>query len=313
MIYSVERLSTDIAGAMQILIAPNAFKNSLEADEVALAIKRGAGSSGLEGEFRCFPVGDGGDGTGKLLLDHCQGEILQRKVHDPIGREIVSSFGLMDGGQTAVIEMANASGLRLLTANELNPLRASSYGTGELILHALDNGASQIILCIGGSATVDGGVGILSALGFQFLNKKGQPLNNIPETLTELDFLDLSKIDTRINNCKFIVLCDVDNILLGEHGAAAVFGPQKGASQNDVSLLDASLTKLRDVVFQQTGKDIALLKGGGAAGGIAASLGVLLNAQLVNGIDYFFVTHFDRALENAIRSLRGREALTCKR
>jgi len=291
---------------MQILIAPNAFKNSLEADEVALAIQEGLEQSNLKCDVNCFPVGDGGDGTGKLLLNHLGGKMIDCATLDPLGRKITSSFGLIDEGKTAVIEMANASGLRLLRTDELNPLRASTYGTGQLIVAALDKGATKIILCIGGSATVDGGAGILQALGFQFLDVMGRALADLPESLTQLHVIDLSRVDMRIHDCEIVVLCDVENVLLGTLGAAAVFGPQKGADHNTVMRLDASLAKLRDVILRQNGKDIASLKRGGAAGGIAAGLAGLLNAELVNGIDFFLsITNFDSALRNADLVITG--------
>lgn len=291
---------------MRILIAPNAFKNSLAAADVADAIKEGLQQSNLECSIRTFPVGDGGDGTAALLIQHCGGEIIDEEVHDPLGRKIPSSFGLIDGGRTAVIEMADASGLRLLQANELDPLHANSFGTGELLIHALNKKVAKIVLCIGGSATVDGAAGILQALGFHFLDKNNEELNQMPETLAQLSSIDFSGIDGRIMNCKIIVLCDVENILLGKQGAAAVFGPQKGATPADVKKLEVSLTKLRDVILQQTGKDMGSMRHGGAAGGVAAGLAALLNAQLVNGIDYFLsITNFDRALEQTDLVITG--------
>jgi len=283
---------------MRILVAPNAFKNSLAAADVAEAINDGLEESKLQCSIDLFPVGDGGDGTAELLLKYCEGNTVSVKAHDPLGRKIESSFGLIDHGQTAVIEMANASGLRLLRPNELDPLRATSLGTGELILDALDRGVKKIIMCIGGSATVDGAVGLLGALGFRFLNNDGNELVNIPGTLVNLESIDVSKVDKRIKQCKIVVLCDVENVLLGKEGAAAVFGPQKGAGADDVKKLEASLAKLSDVVFQQTGKNIATIKSGGAAGGMAAGLAGFLNADLVNGIDYFLsLTKFDEVLE----------------
>ena len=291
---------------MNILIAPNAFKNSLGAAEAAEAIREGLMESKLQCKCYCFPVGDGGDGTAELILHHCNGVTLQAEVNDPLGRKINSSFGLIDDDKTAVIEMSNASGLRLLQANELNPLHANSYGTGELIKHALEKGVSKIILCIGGSATVDGGAGILQALGFRFFNKKGEELKNIPESLVELDRIEFSETDKRIMLCKIVVLCDVENVLLGKEGAAYVFGPQKGADPAAIIKLEAALTKLRDVVFRQSGKDMALIKQGGAAGGTAASLAVLLNAELVNGIEHFLsITGFDDFLEKATIVITG--------
>jgi glycerate 2-kinase len=291
---------------MHILIAPNAFKNSLDAAAVAAAINEGLQQSNLHCTTHCFPVGDGGDGTGELIIQHCDGTIIPAKVMDPLGRKITSLFGLIDNGKTAVIEMADASGLRLLKTTELDPLHATSFGTGELIKHALNKGINKIILCIGGSATTDGGAGILKALGFRFLDKGKKELNNIPESLVDLDSIDVSEIDKRIMHCELIVLCDVENMLLGKEGAAFVFGPQKGASPDDVKKLEASLSKLRDVVLQQTGKDISLIIHGGAAGGVAAGLSALLNSQLVSGIDYFLsLTGFDQALEKADLVITG--------
>ncbi|MEI9912308.1 MAG: glycerate kinase [Bacteroidota bacterium] len=291
---------------MHILIAPNAFKNSLGAAEAAGAISEGLQQSKLSCTTFCFPVGDGGDGTAALIIQHCNGTTVPVTVQDPLGRKISSSFGLMDNGKTAVIEMADASGLRLLQSNELDVLHTNSYGTGELIVHALDKKVNKIILCIGGSATVDGGAGILRALGFRFLNKNGKELNNMPEDLTELDSIDVSGVDKRIMDRELVILCDVENVLLGKKGAAAVFGPQKGASPAEVKKLEASLSKLRDIVLKQTGIDMSAIKHGGAAGGTAAGLAALLHAQLVNGIDHFLsLTGFDTALAKADLIITG--------
>jgi glycerate kinase len=227
-------------------------------------------------------------------------------VHDPLKRKISSSFGLIEDGKTAVIEMASASGLHLLQKNELHPLQASSFGTGELIKAALNKKVSRIFLCVGGSATIDGGAGLLQALGFRFLDKHKKELNNLPESLAELDTIDSSGINERIMHCRLSVLCDVENVLLGKEGAAEIFGPQKGASPADVKKLEASLSKLRDAILQQTGKNISRIKHGGAAGGVAAGLFALLNAELVNGIDQFLLlTGFDKVLEKADLLITG--------
>ena len=285
---------------MHILIAPNAFKNSLPATDAAEAIKKGLLKSVLSCECSCFPVGDGGDGTAELIIKHNNGIIVSAEVHDPLGRKINSSYGLIDGEKTAVIEMANASGLRLLKHDEYDPLHASSFGTGELIRHALNNEVDKIILCIGGSATVDGATGIAKALGVRFLDKIGIELKNLPGQLIELHSIDLSSLDKRILNCQLIILCDVENPLLGDNGAAAVFAPQKGASKDDIKKLEEGLTKLSDVIFKETRKNISSIKHGGAAGGVAAGLYGLLNAELVNGIDKFLsLTHFEEALNSA--------------
>ncbi|HEY2722291.1 MAG TPA: glycerate kinase [Chitinophagaceae bacterium] len=291
---------------MQILIAPNAFKNSLAADKVADAIAEGLQQSNLSAVLHRFPVGDGGDGTAQLLIQHRKGKLISAEAHDALGREIISSFGLIDNGRTAVIEMANASGLRLLQSTELNPLDATSLGTGELMIHALNSGVNKIILCIGGSATVDGGVGILQALGFRFLNNKNEELNHVPGTLAQLNSIDFSAHDKRLDHCKIIVLCDVDNTLLGKQGAANVFGPQKGANPADVKKLESSLMQLSKIVFQQAGKDMSTVQHGGAAGGVAAGLWAFLDAELVNGIDYFLsITGFDEILEKADLVITG--------
>jgi glycerate kinase len=283
---------------MRILVAPNAFKNSLAAADVAEAIRQGLEESKLQCTVDCFPVGDGGDGTAELILKYNNGSTISATVHDPLMRKISSSFGLMEEGKTAVIEMANASGLRLLRSNELDPLHTSSFGTGELIENAFDKGVNKIIMCIGGSATVDGSVGLLQALGFRFLDKDGKELINMPETLVNLEIIDFAGVDKRIKQCKIIVLCDVENVLLGKEGAAAVFGPQKGADPDDVKKLEASMTNLSNIIFKQTGKNISTIKSGGAAGGMAAGLAAFLNTDIVNGIDYFLsLTKFDEALE----------------
>lgn len=285
---------------MHILIAPNAFKNSLDAASAAEAIETGLKQSKLNCSCECFPVGDGGDGTATLLIEKLNGKLITAEVHNPLRKKINAFFGLIDENKTAVIEMADASGLRLLKQEELNPLRATSFGTGELIKHALDGGVKKIILCIGGSATVDGGTGILQALGIRFLNADKNSLQNLPESLIELSAMDTSKPDTRIFNCELIILCDVENTLLGENGAAKIFGPQKGAKKDDIEKLEAALTKFRDISRKQTGKDMATIKHGGAAGGVAAGLSVFLNARLVNGIEYFLnITKFDEALHKA--------------
>ena len=285
---------------MHILIAPNAFKNSLSAAAAADAIKEGLMESRLSCTCECFPVGDGGDGTGELIVQHCKGVSVHAEVHDPIGRKINVSFGLIDDGKTAVIEMADASGLRLLKPGEADPLHASSFGTGELIKHALDKNVNKIILCIGGSATIDGATGILQALGVRFLDKDGNELDNLPVSLIDLEAFDLSALDKRIMNCELVILCDVENFLLGKDGAANVFGPQKGAGLSQVIKLEAALSKFSDIVYRQMNKSMALIKHGGAAGGVAAGLAAFLNATLVNGIEHFLLlTRFEEALNKA--------------
>jgi len=297
------------------LIAPNAFKHSLSAAAAAAAIQEGLATSGLGITSESFPIGDGGDGTIDLIAARLGAERLEVTVRDPLGRPVTTWFGLVHAntaaantaaGETALIEMANASGLRLLESTELDPLHTLSTGTGELVRAALDKGARRIVIGMGGSATVDGGVGILQALGARFLDKHGAPLVGLPVALALLDSIDITQLDTRLAQCGIVVLCDVDNPLLGVSGAAAVYGPQKGATPAAVQQLDACLTRLAEVIAKTTGRDMRKIKYGGTAGGAAAGLYGLLNATLVGGIDYFLnITGFDQSLAKADLVITG--------
>ena len=291
---------------MHVLIAPNAFKHSLNAEEVAAAIRKGLTQSKLDCDCECFHIGDGGDGTAELIIKKRGGELVTAEVLDPLGRRIIASFGLIEDGKTAVIEMADASGVRLLKDSELNPLHATSFGTGEQIKIALDKGARKIRIGMGGSATVDGGSGMLKALGIRFLNADGLELTDLPAGLANLASIDFLQLDERIKDTEVIVLCDVDNLLLGNKGAAAMFGPQKGASESDVQILDEALAKLSEVALSHTGKNMASMKYGGTAGGASAGLCALLNAKIVNGIEHFLeLTGFDKALEKTNLVITG--------
>lgn len=291
---------------MHILICPNAFKNSLDADAAAAAIEHGLEQSSLSCTTQCFPVGDGGDGTGTLLTRLCHGTLVLETVSDPLGRKINAGYGLIENGRTAVIEMAAASGLHLLKNAELDPLHALSSGTGELISRALDKGVKKILLCVGGTATIDGGSGILQALGVRFLDSAGNELQNMPASLTQLVHLDISKMDARARACDWTVLCDVRNPLLGTKGAANVFGPQKGASPEQVHQLEAALTQLNKVIMLTLGKDMGDMPYCGAAGGTAAGMHAVMKANLVNGIETFLdLTGFEEALRNADMIITG--------
>lgn len=290
---------------MHILIAPNAFKNALPADEVAEAICMGLDESSLKHSSECFPVGDGGDGTGALISQRLKGIIQMVEVKDPLGKKISANYSIING-DTAIIEMTEASGLRLLALKELNPLHTSSFGTGQLIKDALDKKVKKIILAIGGSATVDGGCGILQALGIRFLNVKGDVLTNLPEELHQLTFVDTALMDQRIKQTELIILCDVENKLLGPNGSAAVFGPQKGATPEVVVLLEQGLGQFASVTLHQFGIPLAEIKYGGAAGGVAAGLYAFVGAKLVNGINYFLeITGFEASLKKADLIITG--------
>ena len=291
---------------MHILIAPNAFKNSLDAAKVAEAISNGLHKSKLQCTTSCFPVADGGDGTAGLLIDYLKGEWIHTNVHDPLMRAISSSFGWIEKDKTAIIELAAASGLRLLKPVEYSPLTATTAGTGELVLRALEKKASTIILCVGGSATVDGGTGILKALGVKFFDANRKELNELPTALSLLEEIDTTGCDSRIRNTRIIILCDVENPLLGPNGAATIFAPQKGASEKEVQLLESMLARFSDIVLQKMNKDMTAIEHGGAAGGVAAGLHTFFDAELVNGIDYFlYATGFEKELAKASMVITG--------
>lgn len=295
---------------MHILIAPNAFKNSLDARDVAEAIRDGLMDSMLKCTIECFPIGDGGDGTANLIIEKFKGETIKATLSDPLGRKIETSFGLIDHGETAIIEMADTSGHRLLSEAELNPMLASSFGTGEMIVAALNHGVKKIIIGLGGSATVDGGAGLLSALGVCFLDSSGMELVPNPEGLSGLSSIDLSRMDQRVLDCELIVLCDVSNYLLGLKGAAAVFGPQKGAQPSDVPRLESVLQKMSELAGSSGLGDMSGVKHGGAAGGIAAALNVFLNARLVDGAQYFLeMTGFENNLRSCDLLITGEGSL----
>lgn len=293
-----------------IVIAPNAFKHSLDALGAAEALREGFLQSRLDCKISLFPIGDGGDGTCKLIRQHLGGTEIVQTVSGPLGKPTHASYSLIDEGKAAVIEMADASGIRLLLPEERAPLQASSVGTGQLILSALDHGVEHIILGMGGSATVDGGCGMLHALGLRFFDREGGELDPIPQELQRLHHIDLSGKDKRLDDCTITILCDVENTLLGEHGAAAVFGPQKGASEPAVKMLETFLSLLSKIAMNSTGKDMTTVVSGGAAGGAAAGMYAFANAQLVNGIDHFLkLTGFEEVLQTADWLVTGEGSL----
>ncbi|MBO9592691.1 MAG: glycerate kinase [Niabella sp.] len=295
---------------MKIVIAPNAFKNSLPATAVAAALAEGIRRGGYTGALVCRPVGDGGDGTGSLLAQYLGAEQVFANVADPLGRTIRAAFGWIEATGTAIIEMADASGLRLLQPEEYDPLHASTLGCGQLITAALNRGARELLLCIGGSATVDGGTGLLKALGLQFYDAEGGPLSSLPADLVKLHAIESSGFDRRLHRTTITILCDVKNHLLGAKGAAAVFGPQKGAGADEVLRLEAALLQWRNVVLQTTGTDMNVLESGGAAGGVAAGLAAFCKVHIADGIGYFLKKiRFEQELEEADWVITGEGAI----
>ena len=266
---------------MKIIIAPDKFKGSLTSFEACQSISRGIRKTNKKIIVSEFPMADGGDGFAMVLKHYLKTVTINCDTVDPLGRKISASFQWNEKQKTAVIEMAVASGLVLLEEKERNPLYTSSLGTGLLINHAIDQGAKKILLGIGGSATNDGGTGILSALGFQLANEKGDHLQASGENL-----LLIKKIipPSFIPAVKFELACDVHNVLHGPDGAAYVYAPQKGADAKQVLMLDHGLKNLAHVIKQQTGKDISNIPGSGAAGGIAAGLLPFFDVEMKNGI-----------------------------
>ncbi|MFW6208033.1 MAG: glycerate kinase [Spirochaetota bacterium] len=283
---------------MKILIAPDSFKGSNSSLKVAEAIEEGIYRVFPDAEIEKVPIADGGEGTVEALVQANEGEMVHLSVQGPLGDPVESFYGIVDES-TAVIEMAAASGLDLVPEERRDVRRASTYGTGELILHALEQGVEEIILAIGGSATNDGGTGMACALGYRFLDEQGSELPPGGAGLKQLAKIDDSEVDPRVRAARFRVACDVNNPLTGERGASAVYGPQKGAAPQDVKDLDAALQNLSDVVRKQFNIDAGETPGAGAAGGLGYGLMVFCGASLEKGIDIVLdAVNFDERLEH---------------
>lgn len=269
---------------MKIVIAPDSFKESLTALEVANAIERGFKRIFPNAEYVKLPMADGGEGTVQSLVDATRGRLIEAEVTAPLGNQVKSFFGLSGDGKTAIIEMAAASGLHLVPMDERNPCQTTSFGTGELIKQALDLGVQHIILGIGGSATNDGGAGMLQALGLHLLDKNGQSIGFGGTALSNLAEIQLADLDPRLQHVQIEVACDVNNPLCGERGASAIFGPQKGATPEMVKELDAALAHFAEIADRDCGKQIKEQSGAGAAGGMGGGLLLLPNVQLKAGV-----------------------------
>lgn len=269
---------------MKIVIAPDSFKESLSAMEVAEAVETGFKKIFPDAEYVKIPMADGGEGTVQSLIDATQGRLKSVDATAPLGNTVRADIGISGDGKTAIIEMAAASGLHLVPLEQRNPLVTTSYGTGELIKAALDEGVEKIILGIGGSATNDAGAGMLQALGAVFADRAGKPVGIGGGSLIYTASADFSSLDPRLQKVEIEVACDVDNPLCGEKGASAVFGPQKGATPEMVAALDQALAHFAAVVEASTGTDIRNHAGAGAAGGMGGGLLTLPNAKLKAGV-----------------------------
>ncbi len=268
---------------MKIVVAPDSFKGSLSALKVSRAMERGIRKVNPKINVCLLPMADGGEGTVEALVTALGGEIIPTVVTGPLGDPVNSFFGLLGDGTTAVIEMAAASGLPLVPAGRRNPLVTTSCGTGQLIRFALERGASQLIIGIGGSATNDGGAGMVQALGARLLDAEGRELAYGGGNLDLLHSIDMNGLDSRLRESRIRVACDVTNPLCGPKGASAVFGPQKGATAEMVAVLDKNLNHYADVLEAATGKKVREMEGAGAAGGLGAALLAIFNADLLPG------------------------------
>ncbi len=270
---------------MRIIIAPDKFRESMSAAMAAEHIARGISSVLPGAELILIPLSDGGEGLVESLTRSPGSSIINTEVTGPLGSKVSAGWGITDSGKTAVIEMAAASGLELVPKEERNPSLTTSFGTGELIKAALDQGCSKLIIGLGGSATNDGGAGMARALGVKFLDRAGQPLSNGGAELERLENINLSGLDPRLRQIKTIAACDVENLLTGPQGASYTYGPQKGASPEISSQLDRALENYAAVIKKELGVDVAGIPGSGAAGGMGAGLIAFLNAELYSGIE----------------------------
>lgn len=270
---------------MKIVIAPDSFKGSLSAEDVCRSMERGVLRAAPHAKVVKLPMADGGEGTVDALVLSTGGRKIRVKVRNPLGREITAEYGILGDGQTAVIEMASASGLTLIRPDERNPMRTTTYGTGQLIAYAVDKGCRRFIIGLGGSATNDGGMGMACALGYRFTDADGRELRGIGENLVRLRHIDASGVSPLLRECSFTAACDVDNPLCGPAGAASVYGRQKGADDEMIAALDKGLLNFASVVKECLGADMDEVAGSGAAGGMGGGITAFLGGSLQSGID----------------------------
>jgi glycerate 2-kinase len=291
---------------MKVVIAPDSFKGNMGAAEVCTALANGLREAAPDCEILAIPLADGGEGTARAITLAAGGELRRALVSGPLGDPVSAEFGLIDEGKTAVMDIASASGLELVEKGRLDPMRASSFGSGELILAALDCRVEKIVLGIGGSATVDGGAGLAQALGFDLVDGSGRQVGRGGGALDSVREVRSEGADPRLGKTRFIIACDVTNPLLGPSGAAAVFGPQKGATAETVPILERGLERLAGAWKRAGLADDVTQPGDGAAGGMGAALRILLHAEMRSGA-LVVMEHsgFFRALENADLVITG--------
>ncbi len=290
---------------MKFLFASDSFKGSLTSEQTISLLTKAANEIFPGCECIGVPVADGGEGTVNAVVSAAGGKTITTKVHDPLMNIISAGYGLSDSNK-AIIEMATASGLPLVPEKLRNPLNTTTFGTGELILDALDRGCRDIYIAIGGSATNDGGMGCMRALGISFISSDGRELSGFGRELSEVAVIDTSGLDKRISECSITVMCDVRNPLCGKNGAAHTFAKQKGATTEITDFLEKGMCSFRDVILSQTGTDCDLIEGAGAAGGLGAALKVFLGGRMQSGIEAVLqLTDFDEKLKDADLVITG--------
>jgi len=301
---------------MKIVIAPDSFKESLSAIEVASAIEAGFKAIYPYAKYVKVPMADGGEGTVQAMVDATSGQIVKTNVKNPLGKDITSFYGILGDEKTAVIEMAAACGLDLLKENEKNPFNTSTYGFGELIIHALDQGITNFIFGLGGSATNDAGVGMLQALGVKFYNEKHEEIGFGAKFIKEMLNIDASHLDKRLENCTIRVACDVTNPLCGPTGASHTFGKQKGANEQMREELDHSLghfAKLCENKLDKFDNQASQAQGSGAAGGLGFALMTFLHVELKSGIDTVLnQIHLEEEFKDASLVITGEGKMDCQ-
>lgn len=291
---------------MKIVIAPDSYKESLSALEVASAIEQGFREIWPDADYVKLPVADGGEGTVEAMVAATAGRIVDVEVMGPLGEPTQAFYGLSGDARSAFIEMAAASGLEQVPPHRRDPLKTTSWGTGELIRHALDAGVEHIIIGLGGSATNDGGAGMVQALGAKLLNARHADIAQGGAALETLDRIDISQLDPRLAGCRIEVACDVTNPLTGKQGASAVFGPQKGATPEMIVRLDRALEHYAQLIARDLDVDVSTLAGGGAAGGMGAALYAFCGAQLRRGIEIVTdALHLDACVADADLVITG--------
>ena len=291
---------------MKILIATDKFKDSLTAKEVCEGLQRGILRTFPSAEIETLPLADGGEGTLETLQSVWGGEFITCEVHDPLSRKIKANYLWIKEKQMAIIEMARASGIELLKQNERNCLITSTYGTGELIKNALKKGAKEIILTVGGSATNDAGIGMATALGYEFLNKKGEILEPVGENLQAISKINIEKIHPKLSQTKFIVATDVSNPFYGKEGAAYVFSPQKGADNQAVKDLDLGLKNINEIIKKDFNIDLQTIAGSGAGGGIGGGAVIFLKAEIKSAAQWILeINQVENKLKNVDLLITG--------